>query len=365
MNMKAEGLDMQMIQKVLQKALPLLLVVLLAPPAGAQKPFRVGTTTANFLEIGFGGAGNAMGDAYVSLARDLSSIYWNPAGLAYMQQNEAQFFYQPWIADITTSFTGVGLALPTIGTLAFGVFYTDYGQMEITTVRQQEGTGEMFSSTDFAASLSYSRQLAQWFSLGASLKYISSSIWHVSANAVALDMGVLVQTQFFSPSGDRSKGLTIGMSISNYGTRMKYDGLDLLAPIDILPDEKGNFRDTPGQFQIQEWELPLIFRLGVSINPIVMENQRITLAVDALHPNNNSESINLGAQYLLKFPAVGSFYLRGGYKALFLDESQYGLSLGGGMELRFMNNLGLKIDYAYRGVGILGKTHSYSVGLLF
>lgn len=333
--------------------------------AHAQKPYRVGTTTANFLEIGFGGAGNAMGDAYVSVVRDLSAIYWNPAGLAYMQQSEAQFFYQPWVADITTSFAGVGLVLPEIGTLSFGLFYTDYGDMEVTTVRQQEGTGEMFSSTDFAASLSYSRQLAQWFSFGGSLKYISSSIWHVSASAVALDLGVIVQTPFFSTSGNRADGLNIGMSISNYGTRMKYDGLDLLNPIDILPDEQGNFRDTPGQFQLQEWELPLIFRVGVSVNPVVMGNQQLTVAVDALHPNNNSESVNFGAQYSLKIPTTGTFYLRGGYKALFMPESEFGLSLGGGMELRFMGNVGLKLDYAYRGVGILGKTHAYSVGVMF
>ena len=32
--------------------------------------------------------------------------------------------------------------------------------------------------------------------------------------------------------------MNIGMSIANYGTRMKYDGLDLLFPIDILPKEQ-------------------------------------------------------------------------------------------------------------------------------
>ncbi len=331
----------------------------------AQKPFRVGTTTANFLEIGLGAAGNAMGDAYVSMARDLSSVYWNPAGLAYMQQNEAQFFYQPWIADIGTSFTGVGLVLEDVGTLSFSLFYTNYGEMEVTNVREQDGTGEFFSANDFAASLSFSRKLAQWFSFGASMKFVNSSIWHLKASAMALDLGVLVQTKFFSPDADRNNGLTLGMSISNYGTRMKYDGIDLLNPIDILPDEQGNFRDTPGQFQLQSWELPLIFRIGASVNPIVMGNQRITLAVDALHPNNNSESVNVGAEYGLKIPGTGAFYLRGGYKALFMEESEFGLSLGSGIELNFLNNLGLKIDYAYRGVGVLGKTHAYSLGVLF
>jgi hypothetical protein len=104
----------------------------------AQKPYRVGTTTASFLEIGYGSAGSAMGDACVSMAQDLSAQYWNPAGLAFMEQHEALFLRQPWIADIASTFAGVGLVLPDIGTLAIGFYHIDYGEQEVTTVRQQE-----------------------------------------------------------------------------------------------------------------------------------------------------------------------------------------------------------------------------------
>ena len=76
----------------------------LAMTAGAQEPYRIGTTTANFLEIGYGSRGNAMGDAVVSTVDDISSTYWNPAGLALMRQNEVQFMMQPWVADINTAF---------------------------------------------------------------------------------------------------------------------------------------------------------------------------------------------------------------------------------------------------------------------
>jgi len=264
----------------------------------SQKPYRrVGTTAASFLEIGFGSAGNAMGDAYVSVTRDLSSIYWNPAGLAYMEQSEVQFIYQPWIADISTAFAGVGLVLPHIGTLSLGIIHAGYGDMEVTTLQMQDGTGELFNAADFAFSFSYARRLAQWFAFGASGKYISSKIWHTNANAIAIDLGVIVNTHFFSPTGNREDGVNIGMSISNYGTKIKYDGMDLLNPIDILPNEQGNYRDVAGQFKLDSWELPLIFRIGFSINPLVMGQHRLTLAVDALHPNNNMESVNVGAQY--------------------------------------------------------------------
>lgn len=343
----------------------IVLLLFIFGSAFAQKTYRMGTTAANFLEIGFGSAGSAMGDAYVSMATDLSAIYWNPAGLSYMQQNEAQFIHQPWIADISTGFAGVGLVFPSLGTFSLGLNYVGYGDMEVTNLTMQEGTGEMFSANDYALTLSYARLLANWFAFGASAKYVTSKIWHSSASALAVDMGVIVNTHFFSFTGKREDGLNLGMSISNYGTKMGFDGMDLLQSIDILPREEGNYQAVEGKFNLQSWELPLIFRIGMSVHPLIMGRHRLTVALDALHPNNNMESVNLGAQYKVNFPSVGDFYLRTGYKALFLEDSEYGFSFGTGLVLRMMHNLGLKIDYAYRGVGILGKTHCYTLGVLF
>ena len=85
----------------------LLMIVLLAVTLGfSQEINRYGTTAANFLEIGIGSAASAMGEAYVGVANDLSSIYWNPAGLASIQQSEALFVIQPWVININTLFAG-------------------------------------------------------------------------------------------------------------------------------------------------------------------------------------------------------------------------------------------------------------------
>lgn len=343
-----------------------ILIFLLFTVSFAQnKPYRVGTTAANFLEIGIGSAGNAMGEAYVSIARDLSSIYWNPAGLGYMEQNELQFMYQPWIAGIEVGFAGTALVLPRIGTFGLGVTFMDYGRTEVTNMQMQEGTGETYAAQEYAASLSFGRKLAQWFSFGATGKYIASSIWHMSASAAAMDLGVVVNTPFFSFSGERGKGLDIGMSISNYGTKMSYDGIDILNPIDIIPDENGNYEYVEGQFRTKGWELPLIFRIGVAVYPISTQYQKLTLAIDALHPNNNAESINLGSCYEITIPGTGQLYLRGGYNSLFLEDSEYGFTFGGGVFLNMMHNRGIKIDYAFKEFGILGNTSTYTLGLVF
>ena len=334
--------------------------------ARAQKPYRVGTTAANFLEIGYGAAGNAMGDAYVSLVNDVSGLYWNPAGLAALQYNEVQVFYQPWIADIATNFLGVGIRLPRgYGILGLGLINVSYGDIEVTNLEAQEGTGELYNASEYALSLAYARNLTNWFSFGASAKFVYSKIWYLSAKAFALDLGVIVRTKFFSVTGKREDGLRIGMSISNYGTRMKYEGINLLTAVDILPEQNGNYENVPADFHLQEWELPLIFRLGVALTAFKLEQQRLLLAVDALHTNNNSESINSGVQYELNVSQTGSLFLRAGYKALFMDKSQYGLSLGAGLKIRFVKNKPVFIEYAFRDVGLLGKTHAYSVRILF
>jgi len=331
----------------------------------ANTPNRVGTTTANFLEIGFGSAGIAMGDAYVSVANDLSSAYWNPAGLAFMKYNEALFMIQPWILDVNSSFAAVGVPIEGIGTFALDIIYMGYGEMEVTTLSQQDGTGEMFDANEFAATLSYGRSITEWFAFGAGIKYISSQIWQVTGAAVAFDLGVLIKTEYFSRSGSRNDGLSIGMSISNYGTKLQYDGTNLLNPIDILPDENGNYKDVPGQFRLSSWELPLIFRVGVSLKPIASERHQLIFAIDALHPNNNKESVNLGTEYSLKVPTFGKLSLRAGYRALFIDRSEFGLTLGAGFVMNLIQNTNLTVDYAYRDLGLLGSTNCFGISIQF
>lgn len=352
-------------KSILNKFILIILLILFTASSYAQRPMRMGTTAANFLEIGFGPSGAAMGDANVSLATDVSSMYWNPAGLARLERSEAMFATQPWIADMTTSFAAVGIVVPEVGTLGAGVIIMDYGEMEVTTMEMQEGTGEKFNPQDLALYITFARNLVDWFSFGVTGKLINSNIWHMTASAFAFDLGVLIKTDFFSPTGDYADGLNIGMSISNYGSQLKYDGLDLLNPIDISPDESGNYRDASGQFRLQDWELPLIFRIGTSVIPFKNSEHELIISADALHPNNNSESVNVGAQYTFTLVTFGKLFLRGGYKALFMEDSEYGASFGMGIQTDLLFNSGIKAEYAYRDVGVLGNVNSFGISVLF
>jgi len=317
----------------------------------ADEIHRYGTTAANFLEIGIGSASGGMGEAYVAVANDLSAIYWNPAGLSSLKGVGIQFMIQPWVVNINTIFAAGAINVPRIGTFALSLTQIGYGQMDVTTLAYQEGTGEKFTSNELALTFSFGRRLVPWFSFGANVKLVQSNIWHASANAFALDLGVLVNTHFFSVTGEKVDGMVIGMCISNFGTRMKYDGIDLYQPIDISEYEEGNYGDVAGQFRTQEWELPLLFRIGVAVKPIVSNFATLTLAADAA--------------FKFKFPGNGAIVFRGGQKALYMDEPQFGLTGGLGLEWNFLNNRKIIVDYAYKTMGILGNVHATTIGLNF
>ncbi|MCF7885374.1 MAG: PorV/PorQ family protein [Candidatus Marinimicrobia bacterium] len=336
----------------------------LTNPVLASGPYRVGTTAANFLELGFGGAGCAMGDAYVSVTRDISSIYWNPAGLGYMENNQFIGELQPWIVDINFSMGAFGYVHPTFGTFALSFMNTSFGEEVVTTVNDPEGYGQTFTGQDIALQVSYGRKLAQWFSFGATGKYINSRIWKSDASAFAFDLGAIVNTNFLNWTGEPGDGINIGMCISNYGTKLRYTGQNIKDRLDIS-DDHGNYQYLPVNYDTEAWELPLIFRIGLSFKPILTDNHVLTVSADALHPNNNSESVNVGGEYKLKIQPVGTFSLRGGYKALFMDKSEYGVTFGGGFQKNMLNNYTLSVNYALRDFGTLGYLSSYSIGLSF
>jgi hypothetical protein len=64
-------------------------------------------------------------------------------------------------------------------------------------------------------------------------------------------------------------------------------------------------------------------------------------------------------------PGVGQLNLRGGYRALFLDDSEFGPTFGVGVLKQLFGNLGIQVDYAYRDVGLLGYTNIFGVNMKF
>ena len=153
---------------------------------------KSGTTAAQFLKIGIGPRAIGMGSAFTASADDISSVYWNPAGLANNQGMEAMFSRTEWIADVGVDFAAFSTNLSGLGTIgAYAIVMQSIDGMFVRTVENPEGTGELFDAGSMAVGLSFSRFLTDNFSIGFSAKYIREYIWKESAAGFALDVGAM------------------------------------------------------------------------------------------------------------------------------------------------------------------------------
>ncbi len=312
---------------------------------------RSGTTAAQFLKIGVGSRAIGMGGAYTATADDINSLYWNPAGLASIYSREAYFNHVDWISDVKLDYAGFGIEIPSFGTLGAFVSLLSMGSMEVRTTAQPEGTGEMFNAGSLLIGVSYARNLTEEFSIGFNAKYINEYIWHESATSFAFDIGTLYKISFLNE-------FRIGASISNFGPKMQLAGRDI-TQITQTGAGDGNIINT--DLQLDQFELPLLFRIGIAVDAVKTSESRLTLAVDAVHPNDNSEYVNTGLEYTWN----EMFSIRGGYKSLFEKEGEQGLTLGVGLNYRLVESIKLIIDYAYQDFGRLKNVQYFSVGVRF
>jgi hypothetical protein len=321
---------------------------------GAKNVSKVGTTAGTFLEIGVGPS-SGMGGAFVSLANDATALYWNSAGIANLVQNEVSVVHINWLASTNLDYAALVIPLGGIGNIGFSFTSLSMGDEKVRTIEMPEGTGEYYSASDIAVGVSYARNLTKRFSIGFTAKYIQESIWHMSSNAFAIDVGTLFKTDLIG-------GLTIGASISNFGTKMKLSGRDTRTFESVDPTKQGSNDRIPYVIDLDSWDLPLIFRIGLSTNAIKTDNYRLTVSVDALHPNDNYESVNTGAEFSFK----EFLFIRGGYQSLFLADHEGGLTLGVGLNSKMLFSQDLfRFDYSYRDFGRLNAVHSFSVGIKF
>lgn len=330
------------------------ILMLALVPLYSQNVTKTGTTAAGFLNIDVGARAVAMGSAYVTVSDDATAAYWNPAGLSQIQGPQTMFSYTHWIADITFNYASVAVPMAGIGTMGLSATFMTMDDMERTTLTQPMGTGEMFSAGSYCFALSYARSLTDRFSIGGSVKYVNEQIYHSSASGLAIDVGTLFETQF--------SGLKVGMSITNYGTKMQMLGQDNLIQVDPDPTVSGNNNKIAANLETSKFDMPLMFRVGLGIDLLKgAGNSNLIVAVDALHPNDDVEYVNAGMEYT--FNQMVS--LRAGYKTLFARDSEEGLALGGGIKYKVMGFTELRLDYAYQDFGVLDNIQKFSLILGF
>ena len=315
----------------------------LVPNLGSQ---RSGISSFQFLKIGADARGAAMGEAIVAVSNDVSSLYWNPAGLTNSTSNQAVFSHSEWLIDLQHEFFAISYALggnDFVG-LSFTSLHTD--PMPITTEYQPTGNGNFFNFSDIAIGGTYARKMTDQFSFGITARYVRENIAELHTNAVLIDIG----TYYFMGLGSSR----FSVVVSNFGDNVKPSGT-------ILNGAGENVNSFQG------FSPPTIFKLGYAFEPWMDETNRVTTSIQLNHPNDNAENIRLGAEYEYDT----KLFLRAGVKRT-IGESLFGKSVSSAEDFSFGAGvripLGItvaNVDYAFSNFNELGSVNRISVILTY
>jgi len=315
---------------------------------------RTGTGGASELLIPVGPRGIAMGESTVSTAYGLEALFWNPAGVARMDNSsEVLFSHMSYIADIGVEYGAVAANFEGFGALALSIKALSIGDVPVTTTQNPDGTGATFSPQMVVAGLSYSRELTDRISVGLTGNFISETLGDVSASGVAFDVGVI-----YDDLADLS-GLSMGVVIKNVGPNMTYSGTSLLVQGSV-----GELNRPPQYYTIDAapFELPSNFQLAAGYKPVIDEMN--TLQFSGIYQNNNfsGDEAKLGAEYGYN----NMFFIRAGYQ-LALQETDnyiYGFTAGVGIDYE-IEGFGFKVDYAFRDTEFFDGSHIFALTLGF
>jgi hypothetical protein len=276
----------------------------------------VGTTGMELKKILSPARPASMGNAFVAVSDDISSMFHNISGLSSLK--ESQFIFTHHIYVYGTWFDSIGYAIPTkvgtIGlTLSFLSFIIEEYDLHYTS------TGESLVSEQLY-SIGYSKRLGN-FSYGCKVDIFFSRISNYTASTWGLNFGGL----WFAPYD-----IAVGVTAENVGPQYSYQGT-------LFTGEKQS--------------LPMTYKAGVMKNfvlPLGSCKAECDIVYDYILRSN------IGVEWKL----FNLLYIRGGYKIGYFSG---GPSFGVGVEYTPKGLDRLQVDYAFIPVGNLGISHYFSV----
>jgi len=301
---------------------------------------RAGTAAAPELRIPVGSRYLAMAGANISSVNGLESIYWNPAGVDAIETSaNAIFSYRQYFADMNMSFAAVSGRFGDLGSLGVSFRDLNIGQINVTTMDQPDGNGQIINPTYFILGLTYSKQLTDRISVGANFNLINESWPGVSATGFSVDVGVEYRNLFSVPDFD------LGVVVKNLGPQMTYGGTGLWVQANDPTSDRGT---TFYEIGAQSSDLPSEISIGLSYSRKIDEDNLVQVAAAFVNNNYAYDDYKVGLEYSFK----NIIYLRGGY--LFSPQATsdtpnifQGVSFGLGLNLKNFTDVDLSVDYAY------------------
>jgi long-subunit fatty acid transport protein len=276
-----------------------------------------GSAGALFLRIGMGARASGMGEAFIAVAEDASSVYWNPAAMSAVLGTSVMVMHNEYLQSVRleqatlTHETDWG----TLG-LGFTGLYLD--NLERRDKSASESPRGGFDVYDVSVTAAFSRYIVPNLSVGLAVKPVWERIDESTATGFAVDAGVYHISKI--------EGVKFAAVAANLGAPMKFEN--------------------------EEFALPRYVKVGVSYERDFDARGRVLLTLDGMFPNDDDVREHIGVEYGYK----RMFYLRSGYKAGY--DSQ-GATFGVGVTRKEFS-----VDYAVMLIrNDLGDSHRISLAM--
>jgi len=195
----------------------------------------------------------ALGGKVVSVQdNDINLAYWNPALFNQHTSNQVALSFVDYLSDIKYGYAGYSYHVnPKVGTFSAFITHIDYGKFKET-----DNTGAIigeFTASENVLNLGYSRSIDSLFSIGGSVKYITSNMHVYKANGIAFDLAA----NYFKPTRNFSASLVL----RNAGRMMRtYAGSREKLPFEIEAGASYKPKHMPFRFtltlqHLQQWDL--------------------------------------------------------------------------------------------------------------
>jgi hypothetical protein len=342
------------------KNLTLYFILALPALAAGQTTSGGGTnsipTAVPFLNISPDSRSGAMGDAGVAISPDVNANFWNPAKLAFLENNnEVSLSYSPWlrhlVPDVSLAYLSYAHKIDDRNTFGASLRYFNLGSIQLIDDNQNDQG--VYKPSEFALDASFARKFGTNLSLGLTMRYIYSNFSNgafvsgagqSSKAGNAISAGVSLY--YTKPYGDNSL-FAFGAHISNIGSKISYSSTG------------------PSYF------LPANLKLGVANTWSLDELSKFTVAFDInklLVPTppirDNNGNIVKGKNDDVSVPAgiFGSFAdAPGGF-----GEELKEISFSPGVEYTYNNLLAIRAGYFYENPNKGGRHYATAgVGLKY
>ncbi len=313
----------------------------LIPNLGGQ---RAGISAYQFLKIGAGGRGTAMGESFIAVTNDVSALYWNPAALTQFDNNQFIASHSAWLVDIQHEFLGGVYHLTSADAIGIAFSSLHLDDMQQTTETQPFGNGRYFTFGDIAIAGTYSRKMTEQFSTGITIRYVEETLDVLKMRSWLFDLGTYYHTGIGTSR--------FAVVVSNFGDNAFPEGT-----VEVLGGKKYS--------TFQSFSPPTLFKMGFAFEPYQTDMERLTTSIQLNHPNDNAENFRLGAEFAWN----NTLFLRAGLKRTFgqpifgddgTNAEDYTAGVGFFAPVAFMN---VNVDYSFAHFNRLGYAHRISMSV--